>query len=122
MISETKNTLYQTYNQQVQLFKLLSHPLRLAILEMLREGEHCVCHLGTHLKARQSSISQQIATLREAGMINDRRDGWNVYYRVADPRIFVGLEAIRKLTSDPQLTMPQNIVCPCPHCKKNNLV
>ena len=78
MIAE-KTAQAQLYDQQTQLFKLLTHPVRLAILEILRVGEHCVCHMEAHLGYRQAYISQQVAVLREAGLIRDRRDGWNIF-------------------------------------------
>ena len=47
--------------------------------------------MEAHLGYRQAYISQQLMVLREAGLIQDRRDGWNVFYRVAEPRIFAVL-------------------------------
>src|SRR5512142_2072079 len=82
------STEIQPYDAQVQLLKVLTHPARLAILNILRDGEHCVCHMEAHLGYRQAYISQQVAVLREAGLIRDRRDGWNVFYRVVEPRVF----------------------------------
>jgi DNA-binding transcriptional ArsR family regulator len=70
------NTIETTSSDVLEaLFKAFSHPARLAILEELRKGEHCVCHLEALLEARQSYVSQQLAVLREAGLISDRRDG-----------------------------------------------
>ncbi len=60
---------------QAEIFKLLSHPCRLAILYTLRSGEECVCHMEATLGYRQAYLSQQLAVLREAGIIQDRRDG-----------------------------------------------
>ena len=68
---------------QAHLLKTLSHPTRLAVLEILRDGEQCVCHMEAMLGLRQASISQQLMVLREAGLVGVRRDGLNVYYRVA---------------------------------------
>ena len=107
----------QPYEAQAQLFKLLTHPARLAILDILRDGEHCVCHMEAHLGYRQSYISQQVAVLREAGWILDRRDGWNIYYRVTDPRIYSVLDAVQLISGKPAaLTPAEGIACPCPHC------
>ncbi|PKN98121.1 MAG: hypothetical protein CVU43_16575 [Chloroflexi bacterium HGW-Chloroflexi-5] len=69
---------------KAQVFKVLTHPARFAILEFLRDGEHCVCHMEAHLGFPQSYISQQLSILREAGVIHNHRDGWNNYYRVSD--------------------------------------
>jgi DNA-binding transcriptional ArsR family regulator len=107
----------QPYESQAQLLKVLTHPARLAILNILRDGEHCVCHMEAYLGFRQSYISQQLAVLREAGLIQDRRDGWNVFYRVADPKIYAVLDAVQHVlgeTSAPHLKA--GVHCPCPKC------
>ena len=87
----------QPYEAQAQMLKVLTHPARLAILNILRDGEHCVCHMEAHLGLRQAYISQQLMVLREAGLIQDRRDGWNVFYRVTEPRIFAVLSAVEQI-------------------------
>jgi DNA-binding transcriptional ArsR family regulator len=112
-----KSTELSGYEQQTQLFKLLTHPARLAILDILRNGEHCVCHMEAYLGYRQAYLSQQIAVLREAGLIQDRRDGWNIYYRVMDPRVYSVLDTIRQMTGQSTAEVnKEGVVCPCPHC------
>jgi len=108
----------QPYDAQVQLLKVLTHPGRLAILNILRDGERCVCHMEAYLGFRQAYISQQLIVLREAGLIQDRRDGWNVFYRVVEPRIFDVLSAVDSiLTPQPSLHVQRAVVsCNCPQC------
>ncbi len=107
----------QPYEAQAQFLKVLTHPARLAILNILRDGEHCVCHMEAHLGFRQSYISQQLAVLREAGLIQDRRDGWNIFYRVADPRIYSVLDAVQGMLGETSAPGPKKEVhCPCPKC------
>lgn len=110
-------TTTEKTDPRVQLFKLLSHPARLAILELLRDGEHCVCHIEAHLGLRQSAISQQLALLREAGLVLDRRDGWNVFYRLNDPDLTNLLDEAAALTGagSPE-KKNQKVNCGCPHC------
>ena len=116
MTEESRPDL-QTYETQAQLFKLLTHPVRLAILEILRGGEHCVCHMEAYLGYRQAYISQQLAGLREAGLIQDRRDGWNIFYRVTDERIYAVMDTIRLMTGQPApVPHAAGVVCPCPQC------
>lgn len=108
-----------SFELYARLFKALMHPARLAILELLREGEECVCHLEAHLGYRQAYISQQLAVLREAGLVKDRRDGWNIYYQVSHPEIYSLLDmAGEVLGVKPQLEIAQNLdqSCPCPKC------
>jgi DNA-binding transcriptional ArsR family regulator len=116
-IIEEQETETQPYDPQVQIFKVLTHPVRLAILEILQDGEHCVCHMEAHLGLRQAYISQQLSVLRDAGLVQDRRDGWNIFYRVADERIYDVLNAVRQITGQGNSTMKKtNVRCTCPQC------
>lgn len=98
------------------LFKVLTHPARIAILELLRGGEQCVCHLEATLGARQAYISQQLAVLREAGLVADERDGLNIYYRVVRPEVFAVIGAARAMLEMPATPDPADVACPCPKC------
>lgn len=105
------------------LCKLLSHPSRLAILQILREGEECVCHMGAALGLRQAYISQQLMVLRQAGLVADRREGWNVYYRVTKPEVYALLDAAFAVAEPAHarfgtpLVPSQPAACPCPKCE-----
>ncbi len=108
------------YEPEARLFKLLMHPARLAILDVLRGGEACVCHLEAALGYRQAYISQQLMVLRAAGLVEDRRDGWNIHYRVVKPEVFAVMDAARGLIGSKQSTLAQMTVlehCPCPKCR-----
>ena len=107
------------YKAQSNLFKLLNHPVRLAILDILQHDEACVCHMEAVLGKRQAYISQQLAVLRAEGIIRDRRDGWNIYYQIADPRVFELIELAKRFYPEqasppPGLLKPER--CPCPRC------
>ena len=64
------------------LFHALSDETRLSILEMLRNGERCVCELQDELDAAQSRLSFHLRVLREAGLVTDRREGRWSYYSI----------------------------------------
>ena len=109
----------KAYQTQSSLFKALNHPVRLAILDVLRIDEACVCHLEAVLGQRQAYISQQLSVLRDAGIIHDRREGWNVYYQVSDPKIFALIDMSREyLAMDGAIANAELIPgdCPCPKC------
>ena len=61
-------------------FHALSDPTRLQIVELLRDGEECVCELAGKVGAAQSRLSFHLKTLKAAGILKDRRDGRWVYY------------------------------------------
>jgi len=112
-----QETETQQYDSQIQIFKVLTHPARLAILEILRDGEHCVCHMEAHLGFRQAYISQQLSVLRDAGLVHDRRDGWNIFYHVADTRIYDVLNSVRRITGQGESEIKKPVVqCTCPKC------
>ena len=68
-----------------RLFHALSDETRLAVLEMLQEGERCVCDLQDELDAAQSRLSFHLKVLREAGLVTDRKEGrWSYYTIVPD--------------------------------------
>jgi DNA-binding transcriptional ArsR family regulator len=114
----------KAFAAEAKIFKILMHPARLAILNALRAEEACVCHLEAHLGFRQAYLSQQIKLMRSAGVIQDRRDGWNVYYRVTRPEIFALIDSASAWAGPdgtnnvPRKTPPKK-KCPCPKCNPN---
>lgn len=69
-------------------FKALSHPTRIKILELLREGELCVCDILEALKLEQSNVSQHLAILRKQGILNSRKKGLKVLYSIRNPKAY----------------------------------
>ena len=101
------------YEQAAALFALLSHEPRLRILDELRRGEACVCHLQAVLDRPQAYVSQQLGVLREAGVVTDRRDGLFVFYQLADQRV----EDLLEQTLGPPGEPTGVPGCPCPRCE-----
>jgi DNA-binding transcriptional ArsR family regulator len=95
-------------------FKALAHPVRLRILDMLRGGEVCVCHIEAALGRRQAYISQQLMALREAGLVEARKEGLMVFYRLADAITADLLETVLGPAADSGHTPVAG--CPCPDC------
>jgi ArsR family transcriptional regulator len=109
----------EEYRDLIALLKILSHPTRLALLEILRDGEECVCHMTTVLGLRQACVSQQLIALRQAGLVEDRRDGWRIYYRITRPEIFAIMDAARAAAGEPARAWPAWLAsCPCPKCQE----
>ena len=110
-------TTIRPFELQAEIFKVLTHPARLAILEILRDGEHCVCHMEAWLGYRQAYISQQLSVLKQAGLIHDRRDGWNIYYQTADERIYEILDLVRRMAGAEAAELKEPVcACACPKC------
>lgn len=110
--------MIKPFQASANLFKILAHPARLAILNILRDGEQCVCHMEAMLSLRQAYISQHLKVMKDAGIVSDRRDGWNMYYRVTQPGIFEIMDAMFVQTGrpDPIPHAHASANCPCPKC------
>ena len=113
----------QRYDEATELFKALAHPTRLRILAALRYGEECVCHLEALLDKPQAYVSQQLAMLRAAGLVRDRKDGQRVYYAIADDRLLPILDQFLGEASLPSAkltfaSVPERLPhCHCPKCE-----
>jgi DNA-binding transcriptional ArsR family regulator len=75
------------YVLKAQLFRVLGHPVRIRILELLLGGERTVGDLQAALSLDSSGTSQHLAALRAQGVLERRRAGSSVYYRIRDPRV-----------------------------------
>ena len=88
------------YKLQAKTAKALAHPTRIAILDMLRRGERCVCEMEPELGASQANISQHLAVLRESNLVATRRDGMRMMYRATDERVFRVLDLMGSIAHD----------------------
>ena len=102
------------YDDLASRFRALAHPVRLQILEMLRGGEVCVCHMEAALGRRQAYISQQLIVLREAGLVETRKDGLKIFYRLVDAATTDLLDVALGPAAGDALARIDD--CPCPHC------
>jgi ArsR family transcriptional regulator len=85
------------YRLKAEFFRLLGHPARVRILELLREGEQSVGALQAALELDSSGTSQHLTAMRRQGLLESRRAGTSVLYRVKDPRIFQLLEVAKQI-------------------------
>ncbi|MGZ4317124.1 MAG: ArsR/SmtB family transcription factor [Gaiellaceae bacterium] len=75
-------------------FRALGEPLRVRLLDLLRDGEMSVNGLATQLGAGQQNVSKHLTVLADAGMIDRRKDGTHVYYRIADEGVLALCEQV----------------------------
>jgi ArsR family transcriptional regulator len=81
-----------------ELFHALSDPTRLRILAALRNGEQCVCNLMGLLVAQQSRLSFHLKTLKDAGLVNDRREGRWIHYSLDPDAVEEVRDALEELS------------------------
>ena len=100
------------YDSQADLFQILSHPVRLQILDELRKRQACVCHLQAVTGRPQAYVSQQLRILREANLVVDEKDGQNVYYRLTSS---LTSDLLTETLGQPgKPSHPEG--CTCPYC------
>jgi DNA-binding transcriptional ArsR family regulator len=85
------------YVAKAQLFRVLGHPVRIRMLELLINGERTVGQLQAELDLDSSGTSQHLAALRQQGVLDSRRAGTSVYYRIRDPRVSQLLAVARQI-------------------------
>jgi len=87
-------------NKKSNLFKAIAHPSRVQILEYLSSGEQCVCDIISELELEQSNVSQHLAVLRRENLIESRKQGLKVVYRIKHLEILVVLQKAQELISN----------------------
>lgn len=112
-----------TENKIADYYKVLGSSFRIRLLLSIGRGEACVCHLEALLKKRQAYISQHLMVLRDAGILDTRREGKFIYYRVSDVRIFDLIQAATEILDIPADAIPELDTaskmtnCDCPSCQ-----
>jgi len=106
-----------------KLLESISKPARIQILLAIGEDEACVCHLEAILGYRQAYISQHLMVLRESGILDTRREGRFVFYRLCDKRILELIQeagAIAGVPAEeiqPVKSIEKSFDCGCPSCQ-----
>ncbi len=82
------------YELKAEILAAAGHPIRLAAMEYLRDGERCVCEIAQHVGARRSNVSRHLSVLRNAGIVDQRKDGLKVMYSLRTPCVLAVTECI----------------------------
>lgn len=82
---------------KAEVLKVLAQPTRLKILELLRNGERCICEIVPAINGEQSNISRHISLMQKSHLVTTRKDGVKVMVKVKDPKIFEILDNISLL-------------------------
>jgi len=97
----------QVIELQSRICKTLSNPKRLKIIYILKEGEKSVGELAEQLGLSYSNVSQHLSALQDKGIVESRREGQNIYYRLPDPRITQACDMMRQLLMERLMKMSE---------------
>jgi ArsR family transcriptional regulator len=79
------HTAWQRYQMQARVIGALAHPIRVAIVDLLKDGEVCVCEIAQRIGAERSNTSRHLAIMLKAGVLKTRKDGLQVFYSLRTP-------------------------------------
>ncbi len=92
-----------------EFLKSMAHPVRISILRFLTPGERCVCELITDIDIEQSNLSQHLGILKKQGIIDSRKEGTKVFYRILHPSVLEVIKAVEKTIGD-QISESQSLL------------
>jgi len=79
MLSKSRQLLFE---RQAEVAKAIAHPLRIAIVNFLKDGEQCVCDIAEHIGSERSNVSRHLSVMSNAGLLEYRKEGLKVIYRL----------------------------------------
>jgi ArsR family transcriptional regulator len=84
MVGKKKHLLFQ---KQAEIAKAIAHPLRIAVVDFLKNGEQCVCDIAEYVGSERSNVSRHLAVMVNAGILDYRKQGLKVIYKLKTPCI-----------------------------------
>ena len=84
MLSKRKQLLFE---KQAEIAKAIAHPLRIAVVNFLKDGEQCVCDIAEHIGSERSNVSRHLSVMLNAGLLEYRKEGLKVIYKLKTPCI-----------------------------------
>jgi DNA-binding transcriptional ArsR family regulator len=84
MLDESKQLLFE---KQAEIAKAIAHPLRIAIVNFLADGEQCVCDIAEHVGSERSNVSRHLSVMLNSGLLDYHKEGLKVIYRLKCPCI-----------------------------------
>ncbi len=85
------------FERQAEIAKAVAHPLRVAAIDFLKNGEKCVCEIAEHLGAERSNVSRHLAVMVGAGVLSCRKDGLKVFYALKTPCVADFLSCVTRV-------------------------
>ena len=84
MLSKRKQLLFEKH---AEIAKAIAHPLRIAVVNFLKDGEQCVCDIAEHIGSERSNVSRHLSVMLNAGLLEYRKEGLKVIYKLKTPCI-----------------------------------
>ncbi len=94
MTDKKKNLLFE---RQAEIAKAVAHPLRVAVIDFLKNGERCVCDIAEQVGSERSNVSRHLTVMVRAGVLSYRKEGLKVFYSLKTPCIAEFLSCVTRV-------------------------
>lgn len=88
------------YERKAEIIAAAGHPIRLAIIDFLKDGEQCVCDIAEYVAAERSNVSRHLSVLLKTGIVEHRKTGLKMLYRLKTPCILDFMECVTSVLRD----------------------
>ena len=88
------------YERKAEIIAAAGHPIRLAIIEFLKDGEQCVCDISEHVAAERSNVSRHLSVLLKVGIVEHRKAGLKMLYSLKTPCVLNFMECVTSVLLD----------------------
>ena len=99
----------QLYEKQAEIAKALAHPVRVGVLEYVKDGEQCVCDIAEAVGTERSNLSKHLSMMVAAGVLISRKEGLKVFYRIKTPCVIRFLDCLKDCLKE-QITEQQQLM------------
>lgn len=88
------------FEKQAGIAKAIAHPVRVAVVDFLRTGEQCVCDIAVKVGTERTNLSKHLSVMVSAGVLESRKDGLKVMYKIKTPCILRFLDCLREVLKE----------------------
>ncbi|MHC4288594.1 MAG: ArsR/SmtB family transcription factor [Planctomycetota bacterium] len=99
----------QLYEKQAEIAKAMAHPVRVGVLEYVKDGEQCVCDIAEAVGTERSNLSKHLSMMVAAGVLISRKEGLKVFYRIKTPCVIRFLDCLKDCLKE-QITEQQQLM------------
>ena len=85
------------YKLKADVIAAAGHPIRLAVIDFLKDGEQCVCDISEYVGAKRSNVSRHLGVLLKAGVVSQRKDGLKMMYALRTPCVLNFMKCVESV-------------------------
>ncbi|MHC4883077.1 MAG: ArsR/SmtB family transcription factor [Planctomycetota bacterium] len=97
----------QVFEKQAAIAKAMAHPVRVAVLEFVKNSEQCVCDIAEAVGSERSNLSKHLSIMVNAGVLASRKDGLKVMYRIKTPCVLKFLDCLKDCLKEQMVEQQQ---------------